>query len=72
MQIAPLRSPEEMRQISNLAHLIEGAVVALVAVSAFAEATGRLGTGRGRYLWPVFVVIAERHGCLLGQPHSRL
>ena len=58
MQIAPLHSPDEMRQISNLAHLIEGVVLALVAVTALAEATGRLGSGRGRYVWPILVVAA--------------
>ena len=56
MQITPLHSPDEMRQISNLAHVIEGVVLALVAVTALAEATGRLG--RGRYLWPILVVVA--------------
>ena len=58
MQIAPLHSPDEMRQISNLAHVIEGVVVALVAATALAEMAGLVGNGRARYLWPGLVTVA--------------
>jgi len=58
MQLTPLHSAEELRQISNLAHGIEGIVLGLAALIAIVQATGRLNTGRARYLWPALILLA--------------
>ena len=60
----PLHTPEEMREISNLAHALEGVVLGVVALIVIAQAVGWLSSGRQRYLWPGLVVAAG--GVLLG------
>ena len=73
MQPAPLHSPEEMRQISNLAHAIEGTVLALAALIAMAQGTGRMTDGRFRYLWPGLITLAGASLLLyLLMPHHGL
>jgi hypothetical protein len=71
-QLSPFHTPQEMQQISNLAHWIEGALLgaaALVALSqartqpetqtrARAEPSARAGRVRARYAWPSLVLIA--------------
>lgn len=47
-----------MRAISNFAHWVEGAFIALLAIVALLEALGRLGAGKQRYLWPILVFTA--------------
>ena len=54
----PLHSPEEMRQISNLAHLAEGIVLGTAALIALAQARGLFDEGKQRYAWPTLVVAA--------------
>jgi hypothetical protein len=65
-QLSPFHTPQEMQQISNLAHWIEGAVLgaaALIALSqartqARAEPVAPAGRVRARYAWPSLVLIA--------------
>jgi hypothetical protein len=57
-QVPPWHTPDEMQQISNLAHWVEGAVLALAALIALAQAAGYLGGPRARYLWPGVVLTA--------------
>jgi hypothetical protein len=56
LQVPPLHTPEEMQQISNLAHQVEGAVLGLAAVIALVQATGRWSTGPIRFLWPGLIL----------------
>lgn len=58
VQVAPFHTAEEMRGLSNLAHVIEGVVLAAAAVLALAEATGRRCDHRGRITWPVVILFA--------------
>lgn len=58
MQITLLHTADELRQISNLAHVIEGVVLGLAALIALLQATGRLDTGRYRVLWPGLILMA--------------
>ena len=54
----PLHTAEEMRQISNLAHVAEGAVLGTAALIALVQ-TRRPATEDGwRFAWPVLVVAA--------------
>jgi uncharacterized membrane protein HdeD (DUF308 family) len=58
LQLPSWHTPEEMRQISNLAHWIEGAVLGSAAVIALVEASGRQAAHRARLLWPAVVLSA--------------
>lgn len=55
---APLHSPDEMRQISNLVHVTEGIVLGTAAVIALLQANGRFMAGGRRYAWPAIVLLA--------------
>jgi hypothetical protein len=55
-QVPPWHTPDEMQQLSNLAHWIEGAVLGAAALIALAQAAGRLTGHRARYLWPGVVL----------------
>lgn len=50
-----LHTAEEMRQLSNMGHRIEGILLATVAVIAFCEATGLI---KNKYIWPSIVMTA--------------
>jgi hypothetical protein len=54
----PLHTPEEMRQISDLAHLAEGVVLGSAAIIALVQTWGFLANGKQRYAWPALVMIA--------------
>lgn len=54
----PFHTPAEFRDLSNLGHIVEGTLLAAVAVLALAQAFGRLETGRVRYLWPGLLAAA--------------
>ena len=58
VQLPPFHTAEEMRGISNLAHVIEGVVLAIAALIALAEAAGRLRGERGRMAWPAIILFA--------------
>src|SRR2546427_10286977 len=58
MQVSPLHTPEEMRQISNLAHAMEGIVLGVAAITVIVQALGWLSGQRLRFLWPGLVVAA--------------
>lgn len=51
-------TPEEMRALSNAAHVAEGAIVSIVALLALAEASGRLRDRNARYAWPSLPFLA--------------
>ena len=57
-QVAPFHTVEEMRGLSNVAHVIEGVVLAAAALLALAEAAGRLRGDRGRIAWPAVILFA--------------
>jgi hypothetical protein len=54
----PLHTPEEMRQISNLAHLVEGLILGIAALIVLLQARGIFAHGRRRYAWPALVALA--------------
>lgn len=58
VQITLLHTADELRQISNVAHVIEGVVLGAATLIALLQATGRLDTGRHRVLWPGLVLTA--------------
>ena len=58
MQVAPFHTAEEMRGLSNLAHVIEGVVLAAAALLALAEAAGHRRDDRGRITWPAIILFA--------------
>jgi hypothetical protein len=58
MQLPPFQTADEMRGLSNLAHLIEGVVLAIAALIVRAEAPGRLRGERGRIAWPSIILFA--------------
>lgn len=58
MQLTSLHTAEEMRQISNLAHILEGLVLGGAAVIVIAQAMGTFAEGRSRYVWPGLIVFA--------------
>ena len=58
MQIAPLHTAEEMQSFSNFAHVVEAAILAVVAIAAFLESLGYLQHGWRRHLWPVLVLLS--------------
>jgi hypothetical protein len=57
-QIAPFHTAEEMRELSNWAHWAEGAVLAVAACIALAQAAGYLRGARARYAWPAVITSA--------------
>ena len=54
----PFHTPEEMRAISNLAHVIEGAVLGAAACLALLHGSGLFRRDWIRYAWPTLVVVA--------------
>lgn len=58
LQLPPFHTADEMRGLSNLAHVIEGVVLAIAALIALAEAAGRLRGERGRIAWPTIMLFA--------------
>ena len=58
MQIAPLHTAEEMQSFSNLAHIVEAAILAAVAIAAFLESSGYFQHGWRRYLWPSLIALS--------------
>ena len=54
----PLQTPEQLQWASNLAHWIEGAMFAIVAVIALLQALGYLKSKGAQYLWPGLVLIS--------------
>lgn len=48
----------ELRHLSNVGHVVEGLLLAGVAMLALAQAFGHLQTGRARYLWPALLLAA--------------
>lgn len=58
MQLPPFHTAVEMREISNLAHRFEGALLAVVAIIAFVQAQGLATNGRRRFLWPALLLAA--------------
>lgn len=56
VQLPALHTPEEMQRISNLAHVLEGAVIAAASLLMIAESRGGLRRGGGRYAWPLLLV----------------
>ena len=53
-----LQTPEQLQWASNLAHWIEGAMFAIVAVIALLQALGYLKSKGAQYLWPGLVLIS--------------
>ena len=51
-------TPEEMQLISNAAHVVEGVIIAVVALIALAQAFGYAVSGRARFAWPGLVLFA--------------
>jgi hypothetical protein len=58
LQLPSWHTPEEMRQISDLAHWIEGAVLGSAAIIALVAASGRPAAERARLAWPALVLSA--------------
>lgn len=56
MQVALLHTPEEMRQIVNVAHVVEGIVVGVAAIVMIVEA--RVALRSARLVWPAIMVAA--------------
>lgn len=54
-QFPPLHTGEEMQQISNLAHIIEGIVIGIAAIVMMAESRRLLRGQGGRYAWAVLL-----------------
>ena len=54
----PLQTPEQLQWASNLAHWIEGAMFAIVALIALLQVLGYLKSNGAQYLWPGLVLIA--------------
>ena len=73
MQVPPLHTADEMQRISNLAHAVEGAVLAFAALVVLLQASDLMNRGRARYLWPGLVFLAGVFllGYLLIPHHGR-
>jgi len=56
MQVALLHTPEEMRQIVNVAHVVEGVVIGVAAVVMIVET--RVSLRSARLVWPAIMVAA--------------
>jgi len=57
MQLAlRLHTPEELRQLSNYAHWIEGAIFLTVALILFLQVTGRMKARKADLLWPSLIL----------------
>lgn len=52
------QTPEQLQFISNIAHWIEGGILAVVALIALAQATGYAKSKGAQYLWPGLILIA--------------
>lgn len=51
-------TPEEMQLLSNAAHIVEGAIIGVIALLALAQAMGYAVSGRARLAWPGLVLFA--------------
>ena len=58
LQLPTLHTADEMQRISNLAHIVEGTVIALAAVAMIAESRGRLRGSGAPYAWPLLLFVA--------------
>lgn len=58
VRILKLQTPEELQSISNLAHWIEGAMFAVVALLALLQALGYAQSRGVRYVWPGLILVA--------------
>lgn len=56
MQLPPFHTADEMREISNLVHRIEGTLLGAAAIVALAHAGGLGRSGRWRYLSPAILL----------------
>ncbi len=56
--MGPLQTPEQLQWASNLAHWIEGAMFAIVALIALLQALDYLKSKGAQYLWPGLVLIS--------------
>lgn len=56
--MTPYHTAAELRQFSNLGHVVEGILLGAVALVALAQAFGYRRTGRARYLLPGLLVTA--------------
>lgn len=54
----PYHTPAELRQFSNLGHVVEGVLLGAVALVALAQAFGYFSTGRARYVLPGLLIAA--------------
>lgn len=52
----PYHTPAELRQFSNLGHVVEGILIGAVALVALAQAFGYFRTGRARYVLPGLLI----------------
>jgi hypothetical protein len=51
------QTPEQLQFISNVGHIIEGAVFALVGLIALVQALGYAKTKGAQYLWPSLIIL---------------
>jgi hypothetical protein len=56
LQVALLHTPEEMRRIVNMAHVVEGLVIGAAAIAMIAEV--RAASRNARLVWPGIMVAA--------------
>lgn len=56
LQVALLHTPEEMRQVVNVAHVVEGIVIGVAAIAMIVEA--RASSQRAWFAWPAIMVAA--------------
>lgn len=54
----PYHTPAELRQFSNLGHVVEGILLGAAALVGLAQAFGYFRTGRARYVLPGLLVAA--------------
>jgi hypothetical protein len=52
------QTPEQLQFLSNIGHIIEGALFAIVGLIALLQALGYLKSGRAKYLWPSLIAVA--------------
>ena len=58
LQLPALHTGEEMQRISNLAHVVEGAVIGAAAVVMMLESRNRLRGSGAPYAWPLLLFVA--------------
>lgn len=51
-----LHTPQQIVELSNLAHLVEGLMLFIVGAMVLSEALGYLRGQRSQYIWPVLVL----------------